>query len=104
MNRDKALTEAKICFSNNDQQQGRKLLGQAIGFPKETVARIAEAIYTSLKSPKLYIFFAPYEADPQLIMLQKLGLADVIVTIDSDLLTYGPKHVLLQYESYTKHG
>ena len=37
-------------------------------------------------------------------MLQKQGLADVIISIDSDLLLYGAKQVLVKYDKYGKVG
>ena len=39
---------------------------------------------------------APYEADPQLVFIVTTGLADFVVTEDSDLLAYGCSHILLK--------
>ena len=36
---------------------------------------------------------APYEADAQLAFLSKVGLAQAIITEDSDLLAFGCKKV-----------
>ena len=36
---------------------------------------------------------APYEADAQLAFLSKSGIADVVITEDSDLLVFGCKKV-----------
>lgn len=38
---------------------------------------------------------APFEADPQLVYLEKIGLADVIYTVDSDVIAYGCKLAIL---------
>lgn len=38
---------------------------------------------------------APYEADAQLAYLVKEGLADFVITEDSDLLAFGVSQVLL---------
>ena len=38
---------------------------------------------------------APYEADAQLAFLSKSGIADLIITEDSDLLVFGSKKVLV---------
>lgn len=40
---------------------------------------------------------APYEADAQLAYLTKSGLAQAVITEDSDLLAFGCKKVLDQY-------
>ena len=36
---------------------------------------------------------APYEADAQLAYLVKEGIADIVITEDSDLLAFGCKQV-----------
>lgn len=41
---------------------------------------------------------APYEADPQLAYLEKCGLADGIITEDSDLLVFGCERVLFKLD------
>jgi exonuclease-1 len=46
---------------------------------------------------------APYEADAQLAYLERIGLADAILTEDSDLLVYGCKMVLFKLE-WTMNG
>ena len=39
---------------------------------------------------------APYEADAQLAYLNKIGVADVIITEDSDLILFGCEKVIFQ--------
>ena len=39
------------------------------------------------------VVVAPYEADSQLAYLAKEGIADVVITEDSDLLAFGCKQV-----------
>lgn len=43
---------------------------------------------------------APYEADAQLAYLNKVGLADYIVTEDSDLILFGCKKILFKLDLY----
>ena len=43
-------------------------------------------------------YVAPYEADAQLMYMYKEGLADVIITEDSDLLVYGCEKVLYKMD------
>ncbi len=42
---------------------------------------------------------APYEADPQLAYLERVGIVDGIITEDSDLLVFGCKSVLFKLDS-----
>lgn len=41
---------------------------------------------------------APYEADAQLAYLNKIGLADYIVTEDSDLILFGCRKILFKLD------
>ncbi|XP_041105234.1 exonuclease 1-like [Polyodon spathula] len=43
---------------------------------------------------------APYEADSQLAFLNKSGIAQAVITEDSDLLTFGCKKVLLKMDTF----
>uniref|UniRef100_H3BBZ0 Exonuclease 1 n=1 Tax=Latimeria chalumnae TaxID=7897 RepID=H3BBZ0_LATCH len=43
---------------------------------------------------------APYEADAQLAFLNKKGIAQAIITEDSDLLAFGCKKVILKMDKY----
>ncbi|KAK1170989.1 exonuclease 1-like [Acipenser oxyrinchus oxyrinchus] len=43
---------------------------------------------------------APYEADAQLAFLNKSGIAQVVITEDSDLLAFGCKKVLLKMDKF----
>ncbi|XP_033861414.2 exonuclease 1-like [Acipenser ruthenus] len=43
---------------------------------------------------------APYEADSQLAFLNKSGIAQVVITEDSDLLAFGCKKVLLKMDKF----
>lgn len=47
---------------------------------------------------------APYEADAQLAFLNKLGIAQAVITEDSDLLAFGCKkvHMLLNQDKNIK--
>ena len=41
---------------------------------------------------------APYEADAQLVYLERIGLVDGIITEDSDLLVFGAQNVFFKFE------
>lgn len=64
------------------------------------------AHYLMLELDKLNIPYivAPFEADPQLVYLEKTGKADVIYTIDSDVIVYGCKRAILaEKNGYVKY-
>ncbi|CCH43989.1 Exonuclease 1 [Wickerhamomyces ciferrii] len=55
---------------------------------------MAKAVIEYLKEEKIKYIVAPYEADPQMVYLEKLGLVDGIISEDSDLLVFGAQHLL----------
>jgi exonuclease 1 len=54
---------------------------------------MAKAWIEELKKARVEYIVAPYEADAQLAYLEKIGLADAVLTEDSDLLVFGCKRV-----------
>lgn len=50
------------------------------------------------RTPSLSFIVAPYEADSQLAYLSRTGLADVIITEDSDLLVFGAKRMFYKMD------
>lgn len=42
---------------------------------------------------------APYEADAQLVYLERIGLVDGIITEDSDLLVFGAQNVFFKFDT-----
>ena len=59
------------------------------------VAPFHTIAYTDVESQ--YVV-APYEADPQLAYLERIGLVDGIITEDSDLLVFGCKLILFKLD------
>lgn len=41
---------------------------------------------------------APYEADAQLVYLNKIGYVDFVISIDSDLVAFGGKKIFYKME------
>lgn len=52
---------------------------------------MAKSVINELKLKGIKYVVAPYEADSQMVMLEKLGLVDGIISEDSDLLVFGCK-------------
>ncbi|ODV61585.1 exonuclease 1 family protein, partial [Ascoidea rubescens DSM 1968] len=54
----------------------------------------AKTIIDYLKANNIKYIVAPYEADSQLVYLEKSGLVDAVISEDSDLLIFGCKTLL----------
>ena len=63
---------------------------------------MALAFIKLLREKRIQAIVAPYEADAQLAYLVKEGLADFVITEDSDLLAFGASRVNLPliYNTY----
>lgn len=55
---------------------------------------MAKAIMVELDRLRVKYVVAPYEADPQMVYLEKVGLVDGILSEDSDLLIFGCKKLI----------
>lgn len=55
---------------------------------------MAKSLINELKVKFIKYIVAPYEADSQMVMLEKLGLVDGIISEDSDLLIFGCKTLI----------
>lgn len=65
---------------------------------------IANRLIDRLKTEKVKFIVAPYEADAQLAYLSREGIADVIITEDSDLMAFGAKKMLYKLDFTTLVG
>lgn len=61
---------------------------------------MAKAVIDYLRSENIKYVVAPYEADPQMVYLEKLGLVDGIISEDSDLLIFGAKCLLTKLNDF----
>ena len=57
-----------------------------------------------LKRKGIKYIVAPYQADAQLAYLSRKGIADVIITEDSDLMAFGAKRMLYKLDFQTMVG
>ncbi|KAK3942055.1 hypothetical protein QBC46DRAFT_457857 [Diplogelasinospora grovesii] len=67
----------------------------------DVTPEMARALIEELKKAKVPYVVAPYEADAQLVYLERQGLINGIVSEDSDLLVFGAKKLLTKMD---KHG
>ena len=61
-------------------------------------------IMTALQQEGIEAVMAPYEADAQLAHLSKLGMVDLVMTEDSDLLAYGCTRTLFKWDPVSMFG
>lgn len=73
-------------------KEAKGLMSRCLKVDSFMVDRLIDA----LKEMKIPYMIAPYEADPQLVYLEREGHIDCIITEDSDLIVYGAKKVLFK--------
>ncbi|KAM3488290.1 hypothetical protein MY3957_008402 [Beauveria namnaoensis] len=61
---------------------------------------MASTLIQELKKMGISYVVAPYEADAQLVYLERKGLVDGILSDDSDLLVFGAKRLLTKLDQY----
>ncbi|KAK6087092.1 exo1 protein [Seiridium cupressi] len=73
-----------------------KELQKAVDISPEMARNVIE----ELKKLGLPYIVAPYEADPQMVYLERQGLVSGIVSEDSDLLVFGAKRLFTKLDEY----
>ena len=66
----------------------------------EVTPAMARELIEELKKAKVQYVVAPYEADAQLVYLEKQGLIQGIISEDSDMLVFGAKRLLTKLDQY----
>src|SRR5690242_4052243 len=61
---------------------------------------MARAFIEELKASNVQYIVAPYEADSQMVYLERKGIIDGILSEDSDLLVFGAKCLLTKLDKY----
>lgn len=105
----KALTEgARAKRRDESKKLGRELLkagktSQAFNeFQKaiDVTPEMARNLIDELKQLQVPYVVAPYEADAQMVYLERQGLVSGIISEDSDLLVFGCKRLLTKLDQY----
>lgn len=91
--RARARTAAEFFLARNDVMRAKEMMRRAVGITPGFLA----AALSGLRAAGIEYIVAPYEADPQLVHLQRIGYIDWIMTIDSDLIAYGASRILYNY-------
>lgn len=61
---------------------------------------MARVVIEELKKLKVQYVVAPYEADPQLVYLEKQGIINGIISEDSDMLVFGAKRLISKLDQH----
>ena len=56
------------------------------------------AVLSALRKDRRRYIVAPYEADPQLRLLDELRIIDYVLSVDSDMIVLGVRRALLKYK------
>ncbi|KAM0525458.1 hypothetical protein ACHAPE_000163 [Trichoderma viride] len=93
--------EEKLKIANEYLKAGKS--SQAVQeFQKciDITPEMASALIQELKKMDIPYVVAPYEADAQLVYLERIGLVGGILSDDSDLLVFGAKRLLTKLDQY----
>lgn len=94
--REKARESANACIKKGDRKQAWKEFMKAAGVTPE----MAKSVMVELDRKHVKYVVAPYEADPQMVYLEKIGLVDGILSEDSDLLIFGCLRLITKLNDY----
>lgn len=94
--REKARESANACMKKGDRKQAWKEFMKAAGVTPE----MAKSVMVELDRKHVKYVVAPYEADPQMVYLEKIGLVDGILSEDSDLLIFGCLRLITKLNDY----
>uniref|UniRef100_A0A1Y1LQK6 Exonuclease 1 n=1 Tax=Photinus pyralis TaxID=7054 RepID=A0A1Y1LQK6_PHOPY len=74
-------------------EEARQYLRQSVNITHE----MALALIKECRKNKIDCIVAPYEADAQLAYLNRCGIADVVITEDSDLILFGCSKIFFKF-------
>ena len=83
--RDEARKIVACALKGKDRRMAWEYANRCVDVTPEMVARLA----VELQARNIAYIVAPYEADAQMAFLVKNGLADAVVSEDSDMLLFG---------------
>uniref|UniRef100_A0A0P4W1D1 Exonuclease 1 n=1 Tax=Scylla olivacea TaxID=85551 RepID=A0A0P4W1D1_SCYOL len=104
----KAVTETKRRINREkNRKQAKELLRQGRAreahehFRRcvEVTSEMAFEVISACRARNVDVVVAPYEADAQLAFLNLSGIAQVVITEDSDLIVFGCKSILFKLDS-----
>ncbi|KAK4287224.1 hypothetical protein Pmani_039699 [Petrolisthes manimaculis] len=94
-NRERNRKKAKELLREGRTREARECFQRCVDITSEMAAEVIEAC----RARNVDIIVAPYEADSQLAYLNQCGIAQLVITEDSDLVLFGCKNVLFKMDS-----
>lgn len=94
--REKAREAAAQYLKKGDRKSAWKEFMKAA----EVTPEMAKSIMVELDRKNVKYVVAPYEADPQMVYLEKIGKVDGILSEDSDLLVFGCRKLITKLNDY----
>lgn len=91
--REIVMQEIEDALAKNDLCRARFLMPRCV----KVTPYVLHTILLALRKNHIEYFVSPYEADAQLVLLQKIGYVKWILSEDSDLLVYGATGVLFKF-------
>lgn len=92
--RERALAAAKLMLAQGRRGAAHALFTEAV----DVTPTVAHRLLQVLRRRGVSFIIAPYEADAQLAYLSEQGIADVIITEDSDALPYRCRRVCFKLD------
>ncbi|CAL6089092.1 Exonuclease_1 [Hexamita inflata] len=88
-----------------DPVQAKKLLISSFILDATQMQQLSSRVSDNFKKNKwFFLINAPYEGDQQVAFLHNSGLADIVITQDSDLLVLEAKKVIYNYNQLDNEG
>lgn len=94
--REEAKIKADLLVKQGKKSLAWKEFMKAAG----VTPQMAKSIMVELDSKGVKYVVAPYEADPQMVYLEKMGIVDGILSEDSDLLIFGCNRLITKLNDY----
>ncbi|PPQ66528.1 hypothetical protein CVT26_009501 [Gymnopilus dilepis] len=93
--REESLAKGKALLAQGKHSQARDCFVKCV----DVTPQMAYQFIKALRAESVPYVVAPYEADAQLAYLERSGIADAILTEDSDLLVFGCQNVLFKLDT-----
>lgn len=91
---------AKEAANSLMKKGNRKLAWKEFMKAAAVTPEMAKSVMVELDRKHVKYVVAPYEADPQMVYLEKVGLVDGILSEDSDLLVFGCNRLITKLNDY----
>ncbi|GIY38749.1 exonuclease 1 [Caerostris darwini] len=94
-NREKTRQRGKELLCEGKLKEARECFQRCVDVTPEMAREVIEAC----RKKSIDCIVAPYEADAQLAYLDKIGMVQLIITEDSDLILFGCKKIFFKMDS-----